>query len=62
MNSGTMIASLIMAGVLALLITFIIQLMIRGWRKRGRQQAEQLGTLPDLPSQVGSAAITTPGV
>ena len=62
MNSGTLIASLIMAGLVALLITFIIALMMRGWRERGRQQAEQLGTLPDLPSQVGSAAITTPGV
>jgi hypothetical protein len=62
MNSGTLIASLIMAGVLALLIAFIIQLMMRGWRERGRQQAEQLGTLPDIPSQVGAAAITTHGV
>jgi hypothetical protein len=62
MNSGTLIASLVMAGLVALLITFIIQLMIRGWRQRGRQQAELLGTLPDLPTQVGSAAITTPGV
>jgi len=62
MNSGTLIASLIMAGLVALLITFIIALMMRGWRERGRQQAEQLGTLPDLPGQVGSAAITTAGV
>jgi hypothetical protein len=62
MNSGTLIASLIVAGVLALLITFIIQLMIRGWRERGRQQAELIGTLPDIPSQVGSAVIRTPGV
>ena len=62
MNSGTLIASLIMAGLVALLITFIIALMMRGWRERGRQQAEQLGTLPDRPGQVGSAAITTAGV
>ena len=62
MNSGTLIASLIVAGLLALSIAFIIQLMMRGWRERGRQQAEQLGTLPDRPGQVGSAAITTAGV
>jgi hypothetical protein len=62
MSSATLIASLIMAGLLALLITFVIALMMRGWRERGRHQAEQLGTLPDLPSQVGSAAITTTGI
>ncbi|MGA9489191.1 MAG: transporter [Mycobacterium sp.] len=62
MNSGALVASLILAGVLALAITFIIQLRMRGWRERSRQQAESLGTLPDIPSQVGSAAITTPGV
>ncbi len=32
----TLVASLIMAGVLALLIAFIIQLMMRGWRERAR--------------------------
>ncbi len=62
MNSGTLIASLIMAGLVALAITFIIQMMMRGWRQRSRQQAELIGTLPEIPSQVGSAAITTPGV
>lgn len=62
MNSGTLIASLIMAGVLVLLIAFIIQLMLRGWRDRARRQAELIGTLPEIPRQVGPAAITTPGV
>jgi hypothetical protein len=61
-NSETLIVSLIIAGLLALLITFIIQLMMRGWRARGREQAELIGTLPDIPSQVGSAVIRTPGV
>jgi hypothetical protein len=61
-NSETLIASLIIAGLVALLITFIIQLMMRGWRARGREQAELIGTLPDIPSQVGSAVIRTPGV
>ena len=62
MNSGTLIASLIMAGVLVLLIAFIIQLMMRGWRDRARRQAELIGTLPEMPARVGPAAITTPGV
>ena len=46
MNSATLVASLIMAGLLALLIAFIIQLMMRGWRERARRQAELIGTLP----------------
>jgi hypothetical protein len=62
MNSATLVASLIMAGVLALLIAFIIQLMLRGWRQRSRQQAELIGALPDMPDHIGSAVITTPGV
>jgi hypothetical protein len=62
MNSGTLVASLIMAAVLALLIAFVIQLMMRGWRKRSRQQAELLGTLPPMPEWTGPATITTRGV
>ena len=62
MNSATLVASLIMAGVLALIIAFIIQLMMRGWRKRAERQAELIGTLPEIPSQVRPAAITTPGI
>ena len=62
MNSGTLVASLIMAGLLVLVIAFIIQLMMRGWRKRGIRQAELIGTLPEMPSQVGQVALSTPGV
>ena len=62
MNSATLVTSLIIAALMALLIAFVIQLMMRGWRARGRRQAELIGTLPDMPSQVGSATITTPGV
>jgi hypothetical protein len=62
MNSGTLITSLSMAGLVALLIAFIIQLMMRGWRKRARHQAELIGTMPEIPSQVGPAAISTSGV
>ena len=62
MNSGTLVASLIVAGVLVLLIAFIIQLMMRGWRERARRHAELIGELPEIPSKVSSAVITTPGV
>jgi hypothetical protein len=62
MNQGTQVASLIMAAALAVLIAFIIQLMLRGWRKRAERQAELIGTLPEMPAQVGPAAITTPGM
>lgn len=62
MNSGTLVASLIMAALLALLIAFVIQMMMRGWRKRSQQQAELIGALPDIPDWTGSATITTRGV
>ena len=62
MNSGTLVASLIMAGLLVLVIAFIIQLMMRGWRKRAQGQAELIGTLPETPTQAGPASITTAGV
>jgi hypothetical protein len=57
MNSATLVTSLIMAGVLALLIAFVIQLMMRGWRKRSRRQAELIGTLPAMPDMVGSPIV-----
>jgi hypothetical protein len=61
-NSGTLVASLIMAGLLVLVIAFVIQLMMRGWRKRAQRQAELIGTMPEIPGHVGPAAISTPGV
>jgi hypothetical protein len=57
MNSGTLVASLIMAAVLAVLIAFIIQLMMRGWRERARRQAALIGTLPAIPDTVGSPTV-----
>ncbi|MBV8182002.1 MAG: transporter [Mycobacterium sp.] len=57
MNSGTLVASLIMAALLALLIAFVIQLMMRGWRERARRQAELIGTLPPVPETVGSPIV-----
>ena len=62
MNSATLVTSLIIAALMAVLIAFVIQLMMRGWRERSRQQAELIGTLPPVPDQLGSAAITTRGI
>jgi hypothetical protein len=57
MNSATLVASLIMAALLALLIAFVIQLMMRGWRERARRQTELIGTLPPVPDTVGSPIV-----
>ena len=57
MNSGTLVASLIMAALMALLIAFLIHLMMRGWRERGRLQAAMIGTLPPVPETVGSPIV-----
>jgi hypothetical protein len=62
MNSGTLVASLIFAAVLVVVIAVVIQLMMRAWHRRARQQAELIGALPDVPAQVSSATITTRGV
>jgi hypothetical protein len=62
MNSGTLVGSLIFAAVLVVVIAVVIQLMMRGWRRRAQQQQELIGDLPDLPDEVGAAAITTRGL
>lgn len=62
MNSQTLVASLIMAGLVVVVIAFVIQLMMRGWRKRAQRQAELIGTLPEMPGNVGPAALTTRGM
>jgi len=62
MNSGTLLGSLIFAAVLVVVIAVLIQLMVRGWRRRSETQAELLGDLPDVPDTVGSATITTRGL
>jgi hypothetical protein len=62
MNSGTLVASLIFAAVLVILIAVVIQLMMRGWRRRAQRQQELIGDLPDVPAEVGAADITTRGV
>lgn len=62
MNSGTLLGSLIFAAVLVVVIAIVIQLMMRGWRRRADRQAALIGTLPDQPETLGSASITTRGI
>lgn len=62
MNSGTLVGSLIFAAVLVVLLAVVIQLMMRGWRRRAERQVELIGDLPELPQLVGAASITTPGL
>jgi hypothetical protein len=57
MNTGTLVGSLIMAAVVAMLIAFVIRQMMRGWLHRARRQAQLIGTLPSLPDTVGPALI-----
>ena len=57
MNTGTLVTSLIMAAVFALLIGFLIRQMMRGWLRRAQRQAQLIGTLPPLPDSVGPALV-----
>lgn len=57
MNTGTLVGSLVMVAVLALLVAFLIRRMMRGWLGRARRQAALIGTLPPLPDTVGPALI-----
>ncbi|WP_090358121.1 transporter [Mycolicibacterium fluoranthenivorans] len=57
MNTPTLIASLIMAALLAVLIGFLIRQMLRGWLHRAQRQADLIGALPSLPDTVGPALI-----
>jgi hypothetical protein len=56
-NTPTLIACLILAGLMALLIAFFIRQMLRGWLHRAQRQAELIGSLPPLPDTVGSAIV-----
>ncbi|MET0453931.1 MAG: transporter [Mycobacterium sp.] len=57
MNTPTLVASLIMAAVLAVLIAFFIRQMLRGWVHRAKRQVELIGRLPQMPDTVGPALI-----
>ncbi len=62
MNSGTLVGSLIFSAVLVVLLAVVIQLMMRGWRRRAARQAELIGKLPEMPDEVGAASVTTRGL
>ena len=57
MNSGTLIGTLIFAGVVVVAIAFVIQAMMRGWRGRALRQAEMIGLLPPVPEAFGSPIV-----
>ena len=57
MNSGTLIGTLIFAGVVVVAIAFVIQAMMRGWRERARRQAAIIGMLPLAPETVGAPIV-----
>lgn len=57
MNTGTLTGSLIFAAVLVVVIGFIIQLMMRGWRHRAHRQTSLIGTLPAVPEAVGQPTV-----
>lgn len=47
------LADLILVTVVVLLWLGLVALALRGWRKRGRRQAEQLGEFPAVPADLG---------
>ncbi|WP_019969461.1 hypothetical protein [Mycobacterium sp. 141] len=57
MNTPTLLASVVMAALVALLIAFLIRQMMRGWLHRAQRQAELIGTLPTLPDTVSAAMV-----
>lgn len=57
MNTPTMVASLVFAGVLVVLIAWLISRMLRGWRRRAERQIALVGQLPTLPDTVGQAVV-----
>ncbi len=57
MNSQTLIASLVMAAVLAALAFVAITAMMRGWLRRGQRQAALIGVLPEVPGDPGPVTV-----
>ncbi|MDT5132336.1 MAG: hypothetical protein QOE41_1647 [Mycobacterium sp.] len=63
MNGPTLVASLIMAAVSAVLAFLAIRAMMRGWLRRAQRQAALIGQLPPLPETIGAPVIAaTPGL
>ncbi|MCV7193613.1 PH-like domain-containing protein [Mycolicibacterium brumae] len=57
MNTGTLIGSLIFAGVLLVAVVFLYRKMIQGWRGRAQRQLAMIGTLPALPEMLSAPTI-----
>jgi hypothetical protein len=57
MNTGTLVASLVMAAVMAMLAFIAIRAMMRGWLARARRQADLIGELPSVPSDLGPVTV-----
>ncbi len=56
MNTPTLVGSLVFALVLLILVSWLIQLMMRGWRNRAARQGELIGMLPPVPDTVGAVS------
>ncbi|MGH9059227.1 MAG: transporter, partial [Acidimicrobiales bacterium] len=57
MNRGTLIGSVIFAVAVLVAISFLIQLMLRGWRHRVQRQVALIGALPAIPDTVGAPIV-----
>lgn len=57
MNTPTLVASLVMAAVLALIVLFLFWRMMKAWLRRAREQLPLIGALPPLPDSVGPPII-----
>ena len=57
MNSQTLVASLVMAAVLAVLVFVAFWAMMRGRLRRGQRQAALIGALPEMPSDPGPVTV-----
>jgi hypothetical protein len=63
LNTPALVASLIMAAVLALLVFVVIRAMMRGWLRRARRQADLIGELPAVPDDPGPVTVAAmPGL
>ena len=57
MNTPTLVSSLVFGAVLVVLLSLLMYLMVRGWRRRAQRQVAMIGTLPAMPDTVGPAII-----
>ena len=58
MNTPTLVASLIMAVLLAVMVVLIFWAMMRGRLRRAQLQTPQIGALPPLPETVSAPVIS----